>query len=111
MILSGARGQVVTIVRRVKNGTDSFGNDAWTEVRTDVLGLFNPGSSAEQVQGQDILTVQPSVYLPAGTDVAYIDRVEYGGASYEVDGLPTSWVSPFSSWQPGVEVKLRRVTG
>lgn len=111
MILPGARGTTITVVRRIKSGTDSLGNDVWTEERTDVLGLFNPGTSAELVQGQDVITTQPSVYLPTGTDVTAIDRVEIAGLSYEVDGLPVSWVSPFSSWAPGVEVKLRRVTG
>lgn len=111
MILPGARGTTITVVRRVKSGTDALGNDVWTEESTDVLGLFNPGSSSELVQGQDVLTVQPSVYLPTGTDVSAIDRVEVAGLSYEVDAEPVSWASPFSSWQPGVEVKLRRVTG
>jgi len=103
--------QTVTVVRRVKSGTDGFGNDVFTTATADVPGAFNPGTSAELVQGQDLLTVQPSVYLPAGTDVAAIDAVQVGGELFEVDGSPNVWVNPFTGWAPGVEVKLRRVTG
>jgi len=103
--------QTVTVVKRVKSGTDSFGNDVFTTTQVDVPGAFNPGTSAELVQGQDLLTVQPSVYLPPGTDVAAIDAVQVGGLLYEVDGSPNAWTNPYTGWNPGTEVKLRRVTG
>lgn len=104
-------GQVMTVIKRVKGPSDSFGNDTWTEARADVRGVFNPGGSTETVQGQDMLVVQPTVVLPAGTDVAAIDAVEIDGDRYEVDGNPSAPVSPFTNWAPGIVVKLKRVTG
>lgn len=101
----------MTVIERVKAPPDAFGNDTWTEVRTDVRGVFNPGGSTEIVQGQDVVIVQPTVVLPPGTDVAAIDAVEVDGNRYEVDGSPSAPVSPFTNWAPGVVVKLRRVTG
>lgn len=113
-------GTPVTLVKRVKvvdaNGKpvpDSFGNDQWTTTQTTVTAqAFVPGISTEQVQGQDMLTVQPTVYLPPGTDVSFLDAViGPDGVQYEIDGSPNSPVSPFTAWQPGIIVKLRNVTG
>lgn len=104
----------VTLNKRVKSGTDSYGNDVFTSVPATVAGVFAPGGSSEQVQGQDLLTTQPTVYLLTGTNVAAIDSVTVGGLDYEVDGDARSWPSnPFSGWQPdySVEVRLKRVTG
>lgn len=103
-------GQTVSLVKRVKSGTDSFGNDVYTMTSTDVLGAYAPGGSTEQVQGQDVVVTQPTVYLPAGTDVSSVDAIDVAGQRFEVDGLPNNWQNPFTGWRPGVEVKLRRVT-
>jgi hypothetical protein len=101
----------ITLVKRVKGVPDALGNDTWMTVQTAASGVFNPGGSAELVQGQDLLTVQPTVYLPPATDISAVDAVIVFGDTYEVDGRPNRWQSPFSAWSPGVEVKLKRVTG
>jgi hypothetical protein len=104
-------GRDVSLVRRTKSGTDAYGNDAFTTTTTVVKGAFAPGGSTEQVQGQDVLITQPTVYLPAGTDVSAVDAIDIDGDRFEVDGTPNHWMNPFTGWQPGVEVRLRRVTG
>lgn len=104
-------GQIVTLVRRVKSGRDPFGNDVWSETRTDVRGVYSPGGSTEIVQGQDLVISQPTVALPPRVDLTAVDAVEVNGDVYEVEGSPSAPQSPFTSWQPGVIVKLRRVTG
>lgn len=104
-------GQPITVVARVKGAPDAFGNDTWTTTTTTVTGAFDPGTSVEQIQGEDLLVTQPRVFLPAGVDVAAVDSVQFGGQSYEVDGAPIPWTSPLTGWSPGVEVKLRRATG
>jgi hypothetical protein len=103
-------GQTVTLVKRVKSGTDAFGNDVFSTTSVDVLGAFTPGGSSEQVQGQDVVITQPTVYLPAGTDVSAVDAIDVAGDRYEVDGSPNDWRNPFTGWRPGVEVKLKRVS-
>lgn len=105
-------GTVVTLVKRTKGPPDSFGNDTWVTTTVDVIAqAFDPGISSEQVQGQDVLTTQPKVFLPPGTDVSYLDAVIINGEQSEVDGSPSQPISPFTGWQPGVIVKLKRVTG
>jgi hypothetical protein len=102
-----------TVTKRVKSGTDSLGNDVWTTTSVPLLAqAFDPGVSLEQVQGQDVITTQPTVYYPPGSDVAAIDAVTIFGRTYEVDGEPiVNLQSPFTGWQPGVIVRLKRVTG
>lgn len=104
-------GRSVSLVRRSKSGTDAYGNDAFTTTSTVVRGAFAPGGSTEQVQGQNVLITQPTLYLPAGTDVSSVDAVDIDGDRFEVDGSPNDWTSPFTGWSPGVEVRLKRVTG
>lgn len=104
-------GQPITLVKRVKGAPDSFGNDTWTTTTTAVVGAFAPVASVELVQGQDVITTQPTVYLPAGTDVSALDAVQIDGKQYEVDGDPHNWVNPYTGWHAGLEVRLRRVTG
>jgi hypothetical protein len=104
-------GQAITLIRRVKAAPDAFGNDTWTTATSTVSGAFNPGTSVELVQGEDVLTTQPTVMLPPGTQVAAVDAVQVDGDIYEVDGSPNAPVNPFTGWAPGVVVKLKRVTG
>jgi endonuclease YncB( thermonuclease family) len=104
--------QTVTLIRRTKGVPDAFGNDTWTTAATPVQAVYAPGSSSENVgQGRDALTLQPTVYLPGGTDVRAVDAVVIDGDTFEVDGEPIDWRHALTGWNPGVEVRLRRVTG
>jgi hypothetical protein len=104
-------GQSVSLVKRTKGVPDALGNDTWTTTSTTVRGAFDPGTSVESVQGQDLLVTSPRVFLPAGTDVGAIDAIDVAGSRYEVDGSPNDYTNPFSGWRPGVVVQLKRVTG
>lgn len=107
--------QTVTLVTRTKTGVDSYGSDAYGTAEMTVPGVFAPGSSGEVVQGGDVVTTQPTVYLPAGTNVEAVDAVLVAGVKFEVDGDPQDWStgSPFTGWVPPfpVVVALRKVTG
>jgi hypothetical protein len=100
----------VTVVKRTRGLPDAFGNDTWTTSASVVRGVFAPGASVEQIQGQDTLVTQPIVYLPAGTDVTHLDAVVVDGVTYEVDGSPSDWTHALTGWRPGIEVRLRRAT-
>jgi hypothetical protein len=103
--------QPITLITRTVSGQDGYGNDVFAEASTVVNGAFNPGTSVELVQGQDLLTVQPTIYLPPNVAPAAIDAVEVAGLRFEVDGSTDVWQSPFTGWHPGNVVKLKRVTG
>lgn len=48
-----------------------------------------------------------TVYGPA-TAIGSDDRLIIRGLTYEVDGLPGEWQSPFTGWAPGIEVPVKR---
>lgn len=110
-MVTWAFAQTVTLITRTVTGQDAYGNDIYGETSTTATAAFNPGTSAEVVQGQDLVTIQPSLYLPPEVDPQPVDAVEVGGQRFEVDGDTNVWQSPFTGWQPGNVLKLRRVTG
>lgn len=97
-------GQAIVLVKRVKTGTDEFGDAVYTDTTTTVLGGFSPGGS---VEANDQTVTQPTVYLPAGTDVAWLDAVQVGATTYEVDGSPNEWIHPLTGWHAGIAVQLK----
>lgn len=106
-------GVTVQFIHRTASGRDADGSTTFTDVTTPISGCaFDPGGSTEIVQGGDVLTTQPTVYLPAGVVApAVIDRVQVGSSVYEVDGNPNTYVNPRSGRSPGTTVKLKLVTG
>lgn len=105
-------GESATLSVRVVTGRDSDGNDVYgsSDTVVDLCG-FDPGLSSEIVGGQDTVTTQPTLYMPPGSVAGHVDTVTVRGVTYDVDGEPTVWRSPFTGWTPGVVVKLKSVTG
>lgn len=52
-----------------------------------------------------------TVYMPYGTDILATDRAMVRGDTYEVDGDVGVWRNPFTGWEPGIEVNLKKVNG
>lgn len=98
-------GPLVTLVKRVKTGTDSYGDPVYTDDTSVVVrGAFDPHASTE---ANDQAITQPVVYLPPDTDVSWLDAVVVNGQTYEVDGSPNNWIHPMTGWHAGVEVRLK----
>lgn len=73
---------------------------------------FNPGGSTEPTQeGRNAVITRPEVYAPADADVLAGDRLVVRGLTYDVEGDPADWRSPFTGWQPGLVIALERVSG
>lgn len=107
-------GKTVTYIDRTVTGTNSDGNDTFTDVPgVDTTAVFAPGGSAEITTGGDQVTTQPTLYgVDPSLGVKALDRFIIDGDPYEVDGDPqTGWQSPFTGWAPGTVVALRRVKG
>lgn len=105
-------GETVTIKRRTASGRDTHGNTTWTTSEIPIEGCAVwPTGSTEQTQGQDQTSERLTVWFPYGTDVQSTDQVQVRGLAYEVEGLASSWASPFTATKAGVEVRLERVRG
>lgn len=76
---------------------------------------FDPGGSAEPISAESDMRVitQPTIYDPSYADVTAGDRVVRAltGKTYEVDGDPAQWRSPYTGWAPGQVIKLKIVEG
>lgn len=108
-------GETVSRIRAPLVG-DRYGNQVrdWDNAtRVDIPGCgVAPRTSGEETeQGRQGVIVGIAVYAPAGTDIGPHDRLDVRGEVYEVDGEVADWRSPFTGWQPGIVVNLRRVEG
>lgn len=105
-------GESVTLHTRGVTGQDGDGNDVYGDTATTLTNIpVWPRASSELTQGEDLLITGLSALLPADTSVRGIDKVTVYGDSYEVDGEPGRYMSPFTGLEPGVLVNLTRVTG
>lgn len=78
-----------------------------------VLAGFAPASSTEpRAYGQMTVITPATLYLDhCRDDLSPHDKWIVGGQEYEVEGMPKVWRSPFSGWEAGTEIPLRRVDG
>ena len=106
-------GVTVTLVHSAVTGRDSnYGNDVRTTTVQEIDGAaFIPGGTSENTEGSIQVTADAEVYLPAGTQVSPEDQIIYQGVTYNVDGAPGTWTSPFTAMRGPVLVRLRVVTG
>jgi hypothetical protein len=106
-------GETVVLHRTTVTGVDGDGNDVTSETTLTIDGAgWDPGTSTEAVQGQDLVVQVPRFFLPAGTVVGPLDVISrVDGRRYQVTGEPGDYVNPFTGWVPGVVVNVRRVTG
>ena len=74
--------------------------------------LFAPGSSSEPGPRASYRVVsQPTLILEKNPGVGPHDRFVIRGKLYEVTGDPDDWSTGMTSWNPGVEIALKGVTG
>lgn len=99
-------GQQITLVKRVPGPKDDYGDDTFSTTEVVVLGAFDPGGGYGE-QGADTVDTRPSLLLPPGVDLDWTGAVTVGGVTYEVDGPPMPWSSPFTGHAFGVQVKLK----
>lgn len=105
-------GVVVTLIHSEVTGRDGWGNDQRTTTTTEVSGCaFIPGGTSENIEGTIQVTADAEVYMPAGTVVSPEDQILYQGVTYNVDGEPGTWTSPFTAVKGPVLVRLKVVTG
>jgi hypothetical protein len=104
----------VTVVRVRPLGYDDNGDPIEGEAsRLTIDGCaVAPRSSSDITdRGRQGVIVGLSLFAPYGADITHGDRVEVDGVPYEVDGEAGSWKNPFTEWEAGVEVALRRAAG
>lgn len=88
---------------------------SWNAVPTsvDVAGVgVEPRPSGEPLQdARNQVTSGFTLYFPPTATLTPQNRVIVRGATYDVLGEPSVWVSPFTGWTPGVVVQVERSEG
>lgn len=85
----------IAVLRGTEKPSD-YGNtveiDWTTPTRTDVDGCsVQPASSDEFTIDADTFTTRYIAFVPYGVDVRASDRVEWQGATYDIDGDVLRW--------------------
>jgi hypothetical protein len=107
------QGVTVTLIRVTRSGISARGNDVLLETPEEISGCaFQPQQTSEQTQGAEEIIASAKVWFPVGTPTpTFADKVTYEGRTYQVDGLPKHFVSPWSGIQAPLQVELREVEG
>jgi hypothetical protein len=104
-------GETITIVRRTDTETlDAYNQPITTETSIEISGVAVAlkGQSTEYQPGEALENDQITIYLPAGTEITNNDTVIVREVEYLLNGESFSWASPLTSWNPGVQVDLKR---
>ena len=108
-------GETVTVLARAQTGTDRYGKPefGWPLPGAEVGGCaVAPRTSTEPVEvGRQSVITGLTVYMPSWVTLSPYDRLIVRGVTYRVEGEPGEWRSPFSGWEPGIEVAVTRVEG
>lgn len=96
--------------------TDRYGNVVadWAGAGSALIAgcaLAPRVAGEERGHGRQGVVVGWTLFAPPDADIAPTDRVVVRGRTYEVDGEPAVWTSPFAGAAGGVEIALRRVDG
>lgn len=99
-----------TILRRVPDGEDSFGNPTYTTEEVETVCALQQRRRDEHEEGGELSDTLWSLYLPPGTALDTGESVEVKGRTYEVVGEPwDAQEGSRSMWH--VEATCRRTAG
>mgnify|MGYP006886051287 CR=1 FL=1 len=106
--------ETVTILTPTE-GTNRYGDtelDWSAPTETDVCAIVYPTTSSEDNENRSALITGLTVLFPdqCPPTLSHTSRVEARGETWEIDGDMGDWSSPWG-WEPGHEVRLRRVQG
>lgn len=100
-------------ILRAATVEDRYGNQAkdWSSPRRRTVRgrVVQRGRDETGTDGREARITGWVCYLPAGTDVTALDRVQWGGVTYEVKGVPNR--APDRWGEHHVECDLLRVDG
>ena len=104
---------VMVTIKATNAAVDDLGDSDGAAPSSSLWGpcAIAPRTSAERVDSRSPAVITGlTVYGPRVTLKAS-DRLVINGDTYEIDGVPGDWSSPFTGWQPGIEVAVVRASG
>lgn len=89
--------QTVTVLRAPTRTVGKRTERDWANAQTHTIGgcSVQPAGTSTGFGTMDaVANADAILYAPPSADIAEGDRVEFGGATYVVDGIPYGWESP-----------------
>jgi len=106
-------GETITIKRRSATSTDAHGNKTYSTTTITVKdALVAIGGTSEPIDvNRDAVDSNLTIYLPNGTVIQDGDVFTIRNSQWVKNGSGIDWVSPFSGFEAGVVVPLRKRNG
>lgn len=86
----------------------------WTDPDTlDIEGVAIAPSTGTETQSEDRNTRETpmSLYCAPGIDVLPHDRIRARSGLWNVEGEVADWKNALTGWNPGMEFRVKKVTG
>jgi hypothetical protein len=111
MSLATLLTDTVTITPRSQDVTEDEYGDPVLEAAESFTSSarVQVGESEEYLEGENRVDYDALAFLPAGTVIGHLDRVDYAGDAYEVAGYPRPQKAPRGEHH--IEVPLSRIVG
>lgn len=105
---------VIVRVRSTPGGTNQYGDPiASTVARTTIEGAFVAPRESSDIDGggRTGVLIGLTLFAPYGSDLRDTDDIEVDGVLFTIEGDVGQWRNPFTSWEAGASVALKRVEG
>jgi hypothetical protein len=107
-------GVTVTVVYNSPSGVDRWNNAVMAQTTEDVSGVAGvPMQTSESAQGAEEVLGSGQFYFKNGLagNLDYLSEVLFNGKTYQIQGDPEQWTSPWSGLSSPLRVDVREVTG
>lgn len=114
------RGITITVERDNPGGVDDYGDPVASTTQTHTIAncAVSPRVGEDELhdRGRAGVIVGLTLFAPAGADIQRHDRIviaagDPNAGRYEIEGEAAEWRSPWTGWQAGIQVALRRAEG
>lgn len=113
--------KTATLIKRVRSALNVDGNDTYVDHFSPLKNVVTwPSTSSLVGQGlriemrtgdQATAVASLNAVVPPGTDITALDAMILDGITWEVEGDPSIYQSPWTGNDPGIVVRLVKVTG
>ena len=106
-------GETISIVRRSLAATDDYGNPTYTTSTITIKdALIAFGSTDAPIDAErDAQDAKLTIYLPAGNQIEPDDIFIIRSIEWVKAGIEQEWISPFTSFNSGIAIPVRKRIG
>lgn len=103
--------ECLLLQREATGSTDELGNETKTDSVTSTVVELQPRTAKEGAANEEISSDDFTAFFLPSEDLTTADAIVIEGRTYEMDGLPQTWVHPITQVPTYIEAPVRRVAG